>query len=81
MNNYLIPVDKANHFIAGTLIYVLSAMLFSSLSAMIPVIIAGIGKEIYDIIIKKSTPDIVDFLYTVLGALPSLILNFVKWNS
>lgn len=78
MNKFLIPVDKANHFIAGTLIYVLSAIIFSPILAMIPVIIAGLGKEMYDYITKKGTPDVIDFLYTVLGALPPLILNFVK---
>jgi hypothetical protein len=78
MNNYLIPVDKANHFIVGTIIYVLSAFILSPLFAMIPVIIIGLSKEIYDYITKKGTPDIIDFLFTVLGALPPLILNFIK---
>jgi hypothetical protein len=78
MNNFLIPVDKANHFIAGTLIYVLSAIIFSPFVAIIPVIVFGLGKEIYDYITKKGTPDVIDFLFTILGALPPLILNIIK---
>jgi hypothetical protein len=78
MNNYLIPVDKANHFIAGTLIYVLSAIIFSPFIAIIPVIVIGLGKEVYDYITKKGTPDVIDFLFTILGALPPLILNIIK---
>ena len=78
MNDYLIPVDKANHFIVGTIIYVLASFILSPLLAIIPVIIIGLAKEIYDYITKTGTPDMIDLLFTILGALPPLILNFVK---
>jgi hypothetical protein len=78
MNNFLIPVDKANHFIAGTLIYVLSAIIFSPIFAIIPLVMIALGKETYDYITKKGTPDVIDFLFTILGALPPLILNIIK---
>ena len=76
MNNYLIPVDKANHFIAGTVIYCLALFLLSPAMAIIPVIVAGAAKELYDYYIGKGTPDVIDFLYTVLGAIPVLITHF-----
>lgn len=78
MSDYLIPVDKANHFIVGTIIYVLASFILSPIFAIIPVVIVGLAKEIYDYITKTGTPDMIDLLFTILGALPPLILNFVK---
>lgn len=75
MNNYLIPVDKANHFIAGTIIYCLALFLLSPAIAIIPVMIAGAGKEFYDYYSGKGTPDVLDFLYTILGAIPVFITH------
>jgi hypothetical protein len=71
----IIAVDKANHFIAGTVIYCLSLFLLSTLAALIPVIVIGIAKEVYDEKKRKGRGDIWDFLYTVAGALPVLITH------
>ena len=78
MNNYLIPVDKANHFIVGTIIYCLALFMLSPVLALIPVMIAGGAKEAYDYYSGKGTPDIADFLYTVLGAIPVLMTHIIK---
>jgi hypothetical protein len=78
MKKLLIPVDKANHFIAGTLIYCLASLFLTPSAALIPVVIIGIGKEVYDKQSKTGTPDLVDFIFTVLGALPVLLTFVVK---
>jgi hypothetical protein len=79
MTKLIIPeIDKANHFIAGTIIYCLASLFLSPVAALIPVIIIGAAKEVYDKYSKKGTPDIIDFLYTVAGALPVLLTNIIK---
>ncbi len=78
MNRFLIPVDKANHFIAGTLVYFLSSFFLTPLLSLIPVIIVGASKEIYDYYSKTGTPDIIDFLYTLVGAIPVFIIDLIK---
>lgn len=71
----LIPVDKANHFIAGTIIYCLAILFLSPITALIPVILAGGAKEMYDYWTDKGTPDFNDFIFTILGAIPVLITH------
>ena len=75
MNKFLISVDKANHFIVGTIIYCLALFLLSPLLALIPVIITGGAKEAYDYYSGKGTPDINDFIFNILGAIPVLITH------
>lgn len=78
MIKLLIPVDKANHFIAGTLTYCLASLFLTPMVALIPVVIIGVAKEVYDKCSKKGTPDVVDFIYTIAGALPVLLTNIIK---
>lgn len=78
MKKLLIPVDKANHFIAGTVTYCLASLLLTPIVALAPVAIIGAAKEAYDKYTKKGTPDVVDFIYTIAGALPVLITNIIK---
>lgn len=73
MSNFLIPVDKANHFIAGTLIFSMSTFLMNPIYSFLPVIFVAGAKEIYDYYSEKGTPDLEDFTYTILGALPVFI--------
>ncbi len=75
MNKFLIPIDKANHFIAGTIIYCAAALFLPPAIALIPVMITAAGKEIYDAVSKKGTPDIIDYLFTIAGAIPPLVIN------
>jgi hypothetical protein len=74
----MIPVDKANHFIAGTIIYCLASLFLTPIIALAPVVIIGAAKEVYDKYSKKGTPDVVDLLYTVAGALPVLLTSIIK---
>ena len=78
MKKLLIPVDKANHFIAGTLIYCIASLVLTPIVSLAPVVIIGASKEVYDKYSKKGTPDIIDFLYTVAGAIPVLLTNIIR---
>lgn len=73
MNNYLIPIDKANHFIVGTIIFSLSTFILTPIMSFLPVILIAGAKECYDYYSGNGTPDVEDFLYTILGAIPVFI--------
>jgi len=45
---------------------------------MVHVIAIGTGKEVYDYLSGKGTPDINDLLYTIYGALPILIIKLLS---
>jgi len=78
INSFLIPVDKANHFIVGTVAYVLFSIIFSPIIAIILVTLIGLGKEVYDHKSKTGNADPIDLLFTVLGAIPPMILDLIK---
>jgi hypothetical protein len=71
----MIPIDKQNHFIAGLCIYTISSLFMPTMWAMIPVVVIGTAKEVYDYISKKGTPELNDLLYTIYGAIPLLIIK------
>jgi len=79
MNKFLIPVDKANHFIYGYLIFCLSQIFFiTPVSALIVFAIAA-GKElVWDKYLQKGTPDWNDFAFTIAGPLPIILLELIK---
>lgn len=71
-----LPFDKKLHYAAGLLI---AGALTNFLPVLIAVAIAvavGIGKEIYDKVTKKGTPELADFLWTTAGALTWLLLYY-----
>jgi hypothetical protein len=68
-------IDKVYHFTAGFIIYILSNILMNDWWSMVPVIVIGAGKELYDYYSKKGTPDWWDFIWTVIGGLILLILS------
>ena len=71
------PIDKQYHFIAGLCIYTIAQIFMPAIWAMVPVIAIATGKEIYDYVSGKGTPDINDLLYTIYGAMPILILKLI----
>jgi len=71
------PIDKQYHFIAGLCIYTIAQIFMPAIWAMVPVIAIGTGKEVYDYVSGKGTPDINDLLYTIYGAMPILILKLI----
>ena len=68
-------IDKLYHFIAGIIIYILSNVVLNNWLSIIPVIIIGAGKEIYDYYSKKGTPDWWDFIWTIIGGLVMLLFS------
>lgn len=68
--------DKKLHYFAGLLIAgVLSNFLPALISVAIAVVV-GIGKEVYDRVTKKGTPEFTDFLWTSAGALTWLLIYY-----
>ena len=65
----LIPQDKANHFIYGFLIFLISSLLLGSILGLITVVIFAIGKEMYDYIIKGTYFDLEDMVMTIIPAM------------
>jgi len=75
-----IPIDKQYHFIAGLCIYLVSMLFFTLWVAMVPVIIIGTAKEVFDYLSKKGNPEINDLLFTIYGALPVFIIRLILEN-
>lgn len=71
----LIPQDKANHVIYGMIIYYLAQFILTPVATLALVVAFAIGKEVYDWLSKKGTPEFLDFMSTVMGALPLYILE------
>lgn len=70
----LIPLDKANHFIYGSLIALAALFVVSPLPALMVVATAAIGKEIADQF-GNGTPDPIDALVTIAGGLVPILAN------
>ncbi len=70
----LIPQDKANHFIYGFFLFVLSNYFFNDLYSIGIVFLFALGKEIKDQIVYKGF-DYKDLLATMI---PSIVLHFLK---
>jgi len=69
-----IPKDKLLHFFVGSVILFLSLLFFNTLfSVTIVVLIAAIKEIIYDDFYGKGTPEVQDFIYTILPCLFHLI--------
>ncbi len=58
-------MDKLLHFIAGVVIFLIANCFMGF--AIIPVIVIAIGKEVYDLKVKKSRMDFWDIVATVAG--------------
>jgi hypothetical protein len=71
------PIDKQYHFIAGMLIYIIASAFMPVVWALIPVVVIGTGKEVYDYVSGKGNPEINDLLFTIYGAIPILILKLL----
>jgi predicted PurR-regulated permease PerM len=68
-----LPHDKALHFIVGVLIYAI-AHFISPVVGMAAVVVAAVGKEVYDWFHRdRHTPDVWDAVVTVIGGVVGLI--------
>lgn len=70
----LIPIDKANHFIYGFVIFVLSQYFLNDYYSFGIVFLFAIGKEIKDQIVYKGF-DFKDLLITIF---PSVLMHFLR---
>ncbi len=79
MKLLLIPQDKANHFIYGFVIYMLTSILFDGWIPLLTVVFFAAGKEIiYDKIMKKGTPELLDFIFTIVSGLLLYIQTLIR---
>jgi hypothetical protein len=63
-----VPKDKAMHFCAGLALSILAGLLFCPLTGLIVAAVVGALKEIvWDWLLKKGTPELLDFVATVAG--------------
>ena len=70
LDKILIPQDKANHAVYGTVIYGVLKIPFGKDIALGTVVIIAAAKEIiWDKLLKRGTPDPVDFVATIAPAI------------
>lgn len=71
-----IAKDKLLHLYGGSLIYVLFSEFLVWWVALLIVATVGAGIElIYDKLMKKGTPEFLDFVYTVAGGMVVLLIK------
>jgi len=62
----MLPLDKQLHFFSGGMLAGL-LMPFGFEVAWLGVVAAGVGKEVYDKVSGRGTPEIMDAVATILG--------------
>jgi len=70
----IIPIDKANHFIYGFVIYVVSSLFLTPDKALAIVFLFALGKEIRDEFVYSGF-DVKDMLATICPALILFLLS------
>lgn len=66
-----IPEDKLRHYMVGSIAAALGGLHSVAAGAMLCAAVA-IGKEVYDRVSKRGTPELLDAVWTLAGALPVL---------
>jgi hypothetical protein len=62
------PQDKKKHLLAGLALSILAGLLFCPLTGLVTAAVVGALKEIvWDWLLKKGTPELLDFVATVAG--------------
>jgi hypothetical protein len=78
MESILIPQDKANHFVYGVVIAavlcLLSVPVLWSFGAVVGV--AAAKEVVHDWLMKRGTPDVLDFFWTVAGGF-AVVVNLL----
>lgn len=67
-----IPQGKKQHFVAGFGITVIASLFVGYLIAAVIAILAAAGKELYDKVTGKGTPELLDFVATVIGTIAAI---------
>ncbi len=74
MEKILIPLDKANHFIYGFLLFFISNLFLNEIYSFSIVLIIALLKEIvHDKLLGRGTPDYKDVLFTIIPAVLFLL--------
>lgn len=76
LDKLLIPGDYANHFIYGTIIFIVSLFFMSGVMSLIPVGILAVAKAYYDNN-KHGDWDAADLIFTIMGGLLPLIARII----
>ena len=63
-----IPTDKLLHFFYGTIISFISILIFGVNGLWITVIVAAAKEIIWDWLMKKGNPELLDFIFTIIPA-------------
>lgn len=71
-----IQPDKIKHFIAGLLLFAVGAIVQGPVMGMIVCAVGGIGKELFDHVSRRGTPEAADAFATILGGVAGLLLHF-----
>jgi hypothetical protein len=69
--------DKGCHLIVGFIIGVLSALFIGNEFVILPTIIAGFGKEVYDEYLGETGFDFDDLLSTVIGGAIGILITLL----
>lgn len=72
-----IPEDKRLHLFTGFAISAVVSTFAGYIVGVITAVVAGAGKEAYDRITKKGTPEVLAFAYTLAGALAFVAISVV----
>ncbi len=72
-------IDKVYHLIAGFVIALVFGLINPTLG-IIAASLAGVGKEVYDKYYKKSSPDPLDALATIVGGIIGLVICLLITN-
>ena len=74
------PKDKKLHILAGIALAIIAGLLFCPLIGLATAAVVGALKEIvWDWLLKKGTPELLDFVATVLGGvLGAVILHAAR---
>jgi hypothetical protein len=71
------PKDKQKHLLAGLALSLLAGLLFCPLISLATAAVVGALKEIiWDWLLKKGTPEFLDFVATVLGGVLGAVILY-----
>ena len=73
------PKDKQKHLLAGLVLSILAGLFVYPLIGLATAAVVGALKEIiWDWLLKKGTPELLDFVATVLGGVGAVILHAAR---
>ena len=74
----MIAKDKLYHFIGGLAIYIGLSFILESCICLLLVLLVGVLKElIYDLWLKKGTPEVLDAVATALGGAVIMLIDLI----